>query len=175
MSMFSEIINPFLNVRNQIKNRAGQWVDKTIEPNEVLRHYTSDGTDFTDNQMESIFNVTGKKVIIDQLTVAMDTDININIIPSEYAGVSNTQANISQAVLNWGGGGVYRGRSSRTTTINGHPLYEKVMGENEENPESHTITLKRPIILPNGGELRIYGYNASGEASWSIVTREITI
>ena len=175
MSMFTEIINPFLNVRNIVKNRAGQWVDKTIEPDEVLRHYTSDGTDFTDSQMESIFNVTGKKVIIDQLTVAMDTDININIIPSEYAGVSNTQANISQAVLNWASGGVYRGRSSRTTIINGHPLFEKVMGENEENPESHTITLKRPITLPNGGELRIYGYSANGSASWSIVTREITI
>src|SRR5690625_1455671 len=157
MSMFTEIINPFLNVRNQIKNRAGQWVDKTIEPNEVLRHYTSDGTPFTGSQMESIFNVTGKKVIIEQLTVAMNTDININIIPSEYSSVSSTRANISQAIYNTIAGNVDRGRSSRTTLLDGHPLFQRVLGgsgENEDEVINHTFILRRPIVLPNGGELR---------------------
>jgi|SRR5690625_866404 len=144
----ANIINPFLNVRNQVKNVDGEWVDD-VKPKESLmgRHELS----ITLNEGESfiIFEEWDKKVYLEAL--------EIGFLGNEIYPQLHSQKN----------GGNYTGQmfyvvragSSRSHAKAG--LLDDPRRDNTylkglvSDTGNGLIILKRSVYLPQGGRLQI--------------------
>src|SRR5690625_1888680 len=163
--MFSEIINPFLNVRNKIKDASGNWVDAT-KPREDQFAVYKHSIDVDSSLEEVIFETWDKKVIIDALFFGSDTTAYPLLWIREGANDTSTNE-IFRGVNRTGGGGAPWPSS---ISNNGNHLLEI----EREDESGATVSLKRPLTLPNGGKLLFTGSsNSDGRMSYKVVWREI--
>lgn len=163
--MFTEILNPFINVRNKIKNKRGDWVDQRqpIESQQATGGYdivVTPSTDFI------VFETWGKKVILDSLSYTTNTDVFPRLETSQNNPIAyNTQ--IFHSLLLSGG------RSANWASViefNGHDHFEII----KKGETSFHLTLKRPIVLPEGCRLEFTGgSNSSGYLGYKVYWREI--
>lgn len=179
--MFGEIINPFLNVRNKIKNTRGAWVDKKIP---LERQYMSSTSNVDLGSNGRIFFDTNKKIIIDSFQLSSNSAsfvrprLHSNREFDYSGGTGEFNNNIFMTT------GITSDRNSTMfdatfTYINsyGHPLLESVYHNGTVG--RYKMINKAPIILPEGGKLGIYGsesYNPS-QHTWAciVVYREIEV
>lgn len=162
--MFSEIINPFLNVRNKIKDSQGNWVDEQ-RPVET-QHFVQESRAPVGGSTEiNIFDKWDKRIILDNLAMGSDTTVYpILISEEEELGLNR---NIFRAMTTSGG---TSGAWASVISAQGHHLLEIGSSDND----GATIFLKRPIVLPKGGKLSFLGSSsASGEMSYMASWREI--
>lgn len=168
--MFSEIINPFLNVRNKIKDKNDEWVDMR-KPREVLKTSIENRIRIEPSEFLEIFSVFDKKIIIDHLVwgtygtsypllmhedVAYDTSTNLLHLIQRGGGWSST----TPAIIN----------------TQGSDMFETQYYDNDhEDGTRGTFYLRKPIILPNGGKLA-FTRNSEGtrnEVTFKVIWREI--
>lgn len=149
MSMFTEIINPFINVRNQVKNSSGSWVDESVktENSRVIKiesYNDNNPIDFT----REVFTESNKKIIIETLVFKSDSNMGLrleNVSEGPYRSSND---------LFWTVGGATSYMATFDSVQNrGNAFLEHSTFEVEEN--YRTLTLKRPVTIPNGGRLVI--------------------
>lgn len=144
--MLSEILNPFINVRNKVRTSTG-WEDLKKEEESL---YTSHGLRSIPDK--EIFEIWGKKVIIDSLHYASTEDVYPKLL------INKTDNDWVGEILHIGfNSGDSTGRTypkGESIKINGSPYLENIY--TSDNGIS-VICLKRPIILPNGGKFLFTG------------------
>lgn len=140
----ANIINPFLNVRNQVKNADGEWVDES-KPEETLHvvtinHYFSDG-DFV------VFDEWDKKIIIDSIEYyATDTDNTFPRLNVRKGSTGRTSSNLfvafnSENTSVWDATGLY---------LSNHKNSYLDAVKYKEGGELKVLS-KKQIVLPSGG------------------------
>lgn len=158
MSIFTEITNPFINNRNQIKNTDGKWIDMQEE-----RHIQKRST---------------------QLRLKPENGVTYNVFTSfnrpvylemfEMGGVINGCYPL--LFLSSGEDGSYQsifhvirfdGRANPTPSMLRESLSEHLETKQSSSDDTQNIiTLKKPIFLPEGCKLAI--------RSLSTVEQEVT-
>lgn len=158
--MFTEIINPFINVRPKIK-KNGRWVDHEEIKEEMYTYRES--TALIDNT-KVIFNISDKKVIIDELSIGL----NQGLYPRLEA-YTNTSSENSR---------LFYGHATQTSTgalsiVNmtknrydnyGNQYFETYKTHKSNNElgkgvqDITFIRLKDKVILPHGGKFE-FGNN----------------
>lgn len=167
--MFSEIINPFLNVRNKIKNANGDWVDQ-VKPRETIYQRDENRLDISNESNHVVFEEWDKKIIIDALNYGTNSFF---VAPLLWIREGETNTFTDQILHGIRGGG---GRSSlipRYIKDYGNEFLE--IGQYDTENVEVVIYLKKPIILPNGGKLVFNSTsNQTGtETSYKVIWREI--
>lgn len=168
MSMFTEIINPFLNVRNKVKNRSGQWVDQQ-PPNEEIVARESHGTSVDGNTEIVVFDVSNKKVIIDSLVIYTDAQLSAHLLVSPKG--SGGTINIFRVVgINSIG---FLTPNRIHSYARGHHEYFDLVNYDEDT-ERGLMMLKKEVTLPTGGRLTLQGNSPNeGTVTYKVVWREI--
>lgn len=165
--MFSEIINPFLNVRNKVKDHQGNWVDET-KTREVLRLAVQNRLEISNDEIHEVFNVWDKKIIIDNLYFATNGNIYpvLMVEDIEYANSKSLLHGMSTT-------GGWSAPYPSVINARGHDYLEVATMPTEG--QGGNIYLKKQIILPNGGKLafRLAGSASVAEVTYKVVWREI--
>lgn len=150
--MFSNILNPWIKNRNQVKNRAGIWVD---EKKPVERLYTEQTVNANLNNGAYILFSTKNKVILDSFQLTIEGTSSF-IRPRLHAGREFDQ---NGAYLN----NVFVTTNSTANYYDATPSYVYHRGNpflecNIFNLDTMRFKLmnKVPIVLPEGGKLGIY-------------------
>lgn len=167
--MFTEILNPFITVRNKIRDSRGEWVDQR-NPIET-QHATGDyDVVVTSNTDIVVFETWGRKVILDSLSYTTDTDAFPRLETSQNNPIPyNTQIFHSLTLsgsrsANW----------PSVIELHGHGLFEIISTGDTTN--GYHISLKRPIILPEGCRLEFGGgTSADGYLAYKVYWREIDV
>lgn len=168
MSFVTEIMNPFINVRNQIKNRQGNWVDEQTPPHE-LKMVERFGIEVNYETELKVFEEWNKKIIIESIVIATDGELSPHLMQSTSS--TDEQTNIFRTVGNSLGGGY--ATPNRINRSNGGHDYFDQPHYNEESLESLMI-LKRPVFMPDGAMLIMRGHeDYTGNATFKVVWREI--
>nr|DAE10381.1 MAG TPA: hypothetical protein [Siphoviridae sp. ctwrX9] len=169
--MFSEIINPFLNVRNKVKDYKGDWVDQIKPVEKVIRKHLSRIQ--VDGELDYIvFSAWDKKIILEALMIGTNTRGFPVLWGDKDAEQGSIDGNFFSVITREGGG------SSPSPDVidfqnGGESDLLKLTSFDSEKKESCMI-LKRPLILPQGGELRFRSRSGSeGELSYKVIYREI--
>lgn len=168
--MFTEVINPFLNVRNKIKDKDDNWVDMK-KPREVLKTGIKNRVRIEPGEYLEVFNVFDKKIIIDHLVwgtygssypVLMHEDV-------PYA-VSTNLLHLIQR------GGGWSSTTPKIINVQGSDMF-KVQSYDREHEDGirGTLYLRKPIILPNGGKLAFTRRteDTRNEVTFKVIWREI--
>ena len=155
--MYSEILNPYLNNRNQVKNQKGQWVDEK-QPSETIHTRTISNKDLSDDHFV-VFDESEKEIIIDSLFFG--TNNKSGIYMRLFSNPEDDdQSYASNMFVGIKGSGAWS-LTQLYIKENGHPLLENYLYD-EENNNYNTIN-KRPIHLPKGGKLLVRGGNYYSE------------
>lgn len=160
----SNIVNKFINVRNKVKTPDGEWVDQ-VKPREKI--YMDYEARVQGGTRVDVFEVWGKKIIIDQLEYGSTT----NFYPllwadPEHADVNNFRNQLLVVTTRIGGGS-----TAWPSVVDLHG--SNILEAHTYSDGRGSVQLKRPIVLPNGGKLVFEGGDASGESSYKVVWREI--
>lgn len=164
--MFTEILNPFLNVRNKVKDSQGKWVDQT-KPKEVLQMKYDSGITTSGTTEIPIFEIWNKKVIIDQLEYGSNTSFHPRLWQKpEHVGEPFENQLFTVPTREGGGSSAWPSViSTQETSLLKSGFWESPRG---------MVFLKRPIILPSGGKLIFEGSSSSdGKSAFKVVWREI--
>lgn len=172
--MFSEILNPFINVRNKIRNSEGLWVDKKIPREQQFQQFINK-VELSENGV-ILFN-TKNKVIIDSFQFGATSASFIRprlTIKREFDYNHAYQNNVFLAIN--GKGNYYEATFTYINSF-GHPLLESTVHNTSER--HYKMQNKVPIVLPEGGKLGVYpsdGYDpTTHDFSVSVVYREIEV
>lgn len=163
--MFTEILNPFLNVRNKIKNKNGEWVDES-KPKETLHTADDYFVDIAGDFEVVLINEPNRKVIVDNIVVYSSANPFLTLgQPPVYNYNSNLLYTISS-------GGRHFASMDRIKDHGSEYFDYESLAE-----EQGKITLKRPIILPEGAELKIRNRaedaQRDGSVTYKVVYRVI--
>jgi len=161
MSFLSEITNPFINVRNKIRSSTG-WED--LKKKEESS-YQKNGLRVSLNH--KVFEVWGKKVIIDSLHYASTKNAYPKLL------ITKSESN------NWDNELLHVPYNSVGTTGRTYPTGSGI----EKNSSNYldfiytandvsVITLKRPIVLANGGQL-IFTGGSDDNVTYNILYRVV--
>lgn len=171
--MFTELLNPFLTVRNKIKNKDGKWVDEKIPKEEQFEvHYNnlklSDALVLINSK---------KKIIIDSFQLSTNTASYLRprlTIKKEFDYNHAYQNNLFLTLND--NGNYYE---ATFTYINNfkHPLLESVVHNSKVG--KYKMQTKGKIELPNGCKLTIFpsrSYDPERHVfSVSLIYREIEV
>lgn len=163
--MFTEILNPFLYVRNRIKNTSGQWVDHQ-KPREEITQYNQSSIETDSNTDITIFEIWDKKVILENIIVKSDANpvlsLDIRQDATDYTG---------NLFFTMGGEGYYLG-SVNAVKNRGSEYFEHI-DHDADGDERDGVMLKKPIILPQGARLTLEGSEDEGTTAYKVVFRTI--
>ena len=173
MSMFSEIINPFLNVRNQIKNKSGQWVDMST-PKEETKVHASNNRDITGDTEIIIFEHWDRKIVLEGLVLASNAEMS----PHLYVKPTGSQDYLNDVFRSiqdhLGIGFATPRRISESDNNHDYLDLVKYDGIKDGVPSGSYMVLKRPVVMGHGGKLVIQGNEEyTGNAIIKVVWREI--
>lgn len=157
--MFTEILNNFLNVRNKVKDRNGNWVDMV-----------KDDTRETFHVLQALSTSLSAQ---NEIVLLNDTE---NEITLEYFEISSTSSKISMRINNGGSDGRYSGniahvlvsgssrREANAENLEGASRFSTIAGLHYLNNStgSNIIYLKRPITLNSGCRVAIFSDESSG-------------
>lgn len=172
--MFGQILNPFLTVRNKIKNSEGVWVDEKIAKEEQFeQHYnklklTDSGLVLINSKNKIIidsfqFSATTASFLRPRLTIKKEFDYN-HTYENNLFLCTNDKGNYYEATF---------------TYINKykHPLLESVIHNTTDR--YYKMQNKKEIVLPQGCKLTIVpsaSYDPERhDMSVQIVYREIEV
>lgn len=157
----TNIINSFLNVRNKVKDADGNWVDQT-KPKETQHMASGLSRDVSSGITILVFEVWGKKVIIDSLEFGTDTTAYAALHVKEGEDSSYTNQLFHETRKG-------SGRANPTPTIiAGGSSYFKV----HKDGDDAKVWLKKPVRLPEGGKLTFSATN-DGKITYKVFWREI--
>lgn len=170
MSMFTEIINPFINVRNKIKNRSGQWVDETNEIGEtkVFERFSSP---LENNDEVVVFENWGKKIIVDSFIIASDAEV------SPHINIRNDSADASNNILRSIQTSVAIGFATPNRINNADGYHDYIDLVKYTDGGEAMMILKRPITLYSGGKFYLKANSATEDTrlTCKIVWHEIEV
>lgn len=141
--MLSEIINPFLNVRNKVK-KEGRWVDQVEHKEKGFTKYGINESLVNDDLV--VIDSLGKRVEIHSLHFS--TNNRGNVFPQIFIKSGRKQNDNILRGVNQNGSGYYL--TPLYINHSGNPYFENYVSSVDEG--TSTI-LKRPIILPEGCQL----------------------
>ena len=175
MSMFTEIINPFINVRNKIKNRSGQWVDETKEIGETKMH-TRWNVDLDDNEELVVFENWGKKIIVESIFISSDAEVSPHLFISDSG--NDAQTNIFRSIQSPQAMGF--ATPNRINNADRHHDYIDLVeydGINDGVPSRAMMLLKKPITLYSGGKLVLQANQTTPDSrlTFKVVWHEIEV
>lgn len=157
MSLFTEILNPYIRTRPQVKNKYGQWVDQErLKNDESIQIYHGLRKPISSGSLIHVFESWDSKVVIESLTFVSDGRVH----PFLWVNKDRTTENLAEYNLFQMVGpeivnGVIGSRLYPNASIietYGHDLLETVKHE-VDGQTVYTTTLKRPLTLPNGCKL----------------------
>jgi len=161
--MFTEILNPFLNVRNKVKNRTGLWVDleeSMIKSEEELYSNSGDNIKIPLSPTNDVVveEYWGGNVIIDSLVISAKGPVQPKLIIEKDNPVAYNDQ-IFHIVTSRDNSTARNGAGLEYIDRFGHDFLEvtsKNRVENDEGEELYTYyvaSLKKPIFLPKGFQL----------------------
>lgn len=176
MANFTEILNPFINVRNKIKNSNGIWVDQKKKEEEQFIIYGR--SSFEPGQYIDLFSEFDSKVIIDSITLYSDANVSLSLL-NEDVDIWTHSVRPSYDMFT-----ILRGHTSRGFArlsrlyVYDHPYLETVQHHFSTgiDEERYFIMSKRNIEMPNGCKLAVLlddESEGSGNAAWNINYRVI--
>lgn len=171
--MVTEILNPFIKTRNQIK-KNGRWVDQSLDKEEQshiqsLRKSLKSGDTWT-----LIPYWIGKHLTIDSIEVGT-TSPYLAIACMVGTPNSDYKNNLFQVVYPNGG----RAPASPTTLLKYGNSYMKCEQFTEDEAKNivggYKMTLKQPIHLPQGGKIvfSVLGDDRTLDFTYSVKYREL--
>lgn len=174
MSFVTEIMNPFLIVRNKIRNNRGEWVD--MKKKEERLRGTRGNLNVTMGDNIELLNTYGKKTIVEKIVVSVNVNINLGMHLGDGDAYSQNVA-LTTAPWNHSLNSGLRPLSMRSIREIGNPLFEIVFDSMEEESDTYgvTYTLKRPFEFPEGCRINLYTTDSipDGHAHYQIIYREI--
>lgn len=159
----ANIVNSFLNVRNKVKDSDGNWVDErkikeTQHMAEGLR------VDISRGITVNVFEVWGKKVIIDTLEFGTDS----YAYPSLHVD-RNDQGSYTNQLFH-----ETRMGSNRANAVPGVIAEGSSYFNVERDSGDSKVWLKKPVILPEGGRLTFGSTREEdGRITYKVYWREI--
>lgn len=170
MSMFTEILNPFMNVRNQIKQN-GRWVDKGLRK-ETHGNVSALNKEITFNTDWKIMTKWNTHIIIDAFEFSTASPFIYPLLFAKAGSDGDYAQNLFHIIRP-------TGRSNATVTEiykYGSTFLESEQFKNEDDSLwGYIVKLKAPIHLPSGCQLVIRTLaNGSGDTlSYKLQWREI--
>lgn len=153
--MFSEILNPFLYVRNKIKNKNGEWVDmeEPLEEKEITRVVNGYNRRVNDGEEETLLVDFSGDITIHALEVGGSTE--------EFSlrlGTSNSVGNYTDNMFYNIGAGSFRrlGSPKNLARVDEYNTFLGLARRNQNTGES-MIYLKQPITIKGGCKLSVFG------------------
>ena len=163
MNFFTEVLNPFFIVRNQVKNKDGKWEDQRKEEYEtVVKNSVS--LELEDGEDHIIFESWGQEVILDSFDLKTQGDPAIFIITKE-GDDENYDNNLLTMI---GFGGYFLARPTRIQ-ISGSPYIKYY--PNFASEETHTVMIDEPIVLPRGCKVFLRGDDSGERIGYQAVFR----
>lgn len=173
MSFVTELMNPFIVVRNKIRTPQGAWVDQ-IKKRETMHGSTGSNIPMNPTINHQVINTYGRKTIIESFVIADTSNVNIGVHVSDAGSAWDNNIALLLDFNPVDGSNSYRrGLSGDAIGVLGSDLFD-VLNENVEI-NGTTMALKRPIEFPNGVRVNFYGgsYTREGNLTYKIFWKEI--
>lgn len=178
MSFITEIMNPFLVVRNKIKNVNGNWEDM-VKPKETFKGLSESSLAVDSTTNKALLNTYGRKTVIESFVVSTNTGINVGLHVSDSGNAWNNNIATTTVFRREGasGGNFRRPLNIYSVDEYGSDIFEILHSNDLHGVGGATIALKRPIVFPNGCRVNFYGgaetTALNGEVSYKIFWKEI--
>lgn len=167
MSMFTEILNPFIKTRNQVKNKHGEWIDQVETKTQEEVKLITGLRETVDQGYKEVYKTVAEKTIIDSFLISATKFVYpilwINDITSTDIG-SNMFHSVGRELRYY--------PSMQRINESGND-YFSVINEYESSDEKYyTVELKKPIIIPKGSTIAFSQAEGEGEVTYKLVLRE---
>ena len=161
MSLFTEIINPFVTIHNKIKDKNGKWIDATKDVRERVS-YNGLRSPVPNSGSYVVFIDFEDEIMLDHLAYSCDAPV----YPVLFSKKGSTDLySPHQQLIGLTHGG-RSGATPSTIQTGGHDYLTGVFNASNEG----IITLKKPIFLPEGGrlEFRALSNSTGGEVTYDV-------
>jgi len=166
MSIISEVTNPFITTRQQIKNKNGDWVN--IPFKEVVQKQAGHFNRSISEDGTSILTSFGKATTIEMFEFTNHKD-DPTIYPLLYIDPRHDE-NYNSIIHTIS----KTGRTNPTPNILRLHHHEFLGVEYDSEGENAKVYLKKPIHLPQGCRLVLKGFNDSKSTYKIFWTEEVT-
>lgn len=167
MGVFTEVTNSFINVREQIKDKNGNWKSKG-ETETIQKFSAFLRRDISGNGTTVISTFGNPTEIIDfEMSMVEEDPICYPLLYIRPNKDSQYNDNLFHIIGKTGRG---------SATPNYIELHGSTFLKSETSGGNSKISLKKPIFLPNGCELVIKGFNGEDTRStYKILWNEVIV
>src|SRR5699024_554906 len=167
MSIVTEILNPFIKTRNQVKNKSGQWVD---QPSDKWTQHSASlrGNISKEGGSVNIINRFNREIVIDSFSFLVYENIHATCHKDSREVPYVTQ--IFHSLTTAGPSASFPYIIDR----DGHDYLEiQKKDENSEGKTYYIVRLKKPLYLPEGCHLELKaGNSVTGSFMYKVFWRE---
>lgn len=174
MSNFTEILNPYIKVRNQVKDKNGDWIDESFSTvRENTRMISQLRKEIEKDGYVKLFEAEDEQTIIESFYIVATQ----NCFPAIWLNKSNENSNDRGTnlfyILN------HRFRTSpsmQNIDSYGSDYFEVISKEEgvaEDGQDFYTVMLKKPISIPKGSVIGVKGSSDYNQVSCKLVVKTI--